>query len=311
MRRILVLAVLVVSCLPSLAAAQRAACGGHRIHWIGGAPGLAFDRGPRDHTPPVYEEPAGMDRDLWDALVFDAYDRPVADPARAGGMAGVPLTDRRTLAIDQATVPNINICIQSSDESYTGERLAAYTGAAWWTRNIRRWTNLGWSGEIRSGACRGDPPSGWLYVREGDVDDFSDLPDNTLAGAWDTRYFDPHSVRGGRWVSGLILWHPDRVRDMRSTDVHVEATLNHELGHILGFWHAPPASGFVMTSPAGHAPPDTERWLAQWAYVVGPNVQYPGLVRVPPVPALPLVGLVLLAGLLGVVGRRLYIRTLN
>ena len=85
--------------------------------------------------------------------------------------------------------------------------------------------------------------------------------------------------------------------------------------------------------------PDKERWLAQWAYAVGPGVQYPGFVRqtapepsgpgslsdgvedlvdealdalnddsngrqaVEPVPALPAAGVLLLATLLGLLGR--------
>ena len=47
------LAVLVVLFLPSLASAQHAACGGHRVEWIGGPPRAMFDRGPAHGTPVV------------------------------------------------------------------------------------------------------------------------------------------------------------------------------------------------------------------------------------------------------------------
>ena len=59
-----------------------------------------------------------------------------------------------------------------------------------------------------------------------------------------------------------------------------------------------------MEGIAGHTYPELERWLAQWAYYVGPNIPYPGFVRDTPVPALPLVGLLLLAGLVVGLGWR-------
>jgi len=53
--------------------------------------------------------------------------------------------------------------------------------------------------------------------------------------------------------------------------------------------------------PAGRAS-DTERWLAQWAHYVGPGIEYPGFVDETPVPALPLVGMLVLAGILAAAG---------
>ena len=249
-----------------------------------------------------------MDRELWDALVFDAFENPTPNMEHAGNMQGLPLDERRTLVIDRPTVPTIQICVQSADESYTGEWLAPYTDAAWWTKEIERWTDVTWRGSIRIADCTGEPPNGWIYVREADEDEI--IIEDRLAQADSWRVPDPHGVRSG-WVRSQIVWHPDRVRDSHLDDALFEVSVSHELGHVLGLWHVPPGSGFVMEATVQSRRTDPERWLAQWASLVGPNVQYPGLVRVTPVPALPLVGLVLLAGLLGVVGRRLYIKTLN
>ena len=58
-----------------------------------------------------------------------------------------------------------------------------------------------------------------------------------------------------------------------------------------------------MTPSGPRTRPDKERWLAQWAYHVGPGIEYPGFALLP-VTAIPLVGLGLLAVLLIVVGRR-------
>lgn len=73
---ILVLAALLLG--PSSAAAQSAACVGHFIERTGGAPRFAMDQGPRYCTQPVPETPPGMDRGPWDAVVFEANDRPEA-----------------------------------------------------------------------------------------------------------------------------------------------------------------------------------------------------------------------------------------
>ena len=261
-------------------------CGGHTIHWIGGAPRASLDRGPRDHEPPTIPEPAGMsarDRELWDAIVYDAYDHPMPNPMSENGMTSLPLEDRRTLVIAENTVPTIQICIQSSDESYTGERLAAYSDTSWWRRQIDRWTNFSWRGDIQIDACTDEPMTGWIHVREGKEGEVSE---EALAHASSWRYYDPHRILS-RWSRSEIVWHPGNVRDL--DEDHFEEVLAHELGHALGLWHAPSGSGFVMMGSgwASRPWPDKERWLSQWANHVGPNVQYPGLVRADDTPGDP------------------------
>ena len=276
------------------------------------------------------------DRELWDAIVYGAYDYPIPNPMSENGMTSLPLQERRTLVVAENTVPTIQVCIQSSDESYAGERLAAYSDSSWWRRQIDRWTNFSWRGDIQIDACTDEPMTGWVHVREGDE---GEVAEGALAHATSWRYSDPHGI-GGRWARSEIVWHPEAVQD--TSEEYFESTLAHELGHVLGLFHALPGSGFVMVS--GETPPrpwtDKERWLSQWANRVGPNVQYPGLLRptatapgdlkggvkdlvdealadlqddsdesngrqaVESVPALPIAGVLLLAIVLGLLGGR-------
>lgn len=291
------IAVLVVVCLlasPSSASAQQGECGGHRIEWLGGVPNR-FNR-LRQHGPPVLPMPPEMttaDRVLWDALVFDAYDHPTADPsAQDAQSASLPLDKRHTRVMGTGHATSFGVCIQSSDETYTGSRLERYANPDWWREQVQRFANLRWDGAIQVDTCTGDPPTGWVYVREGKR---GEVRDDFLAHARTWYYLDPHGI-AGTWVKSEIVWHS--ATDVRNTDEEwFESTLAHELGHVLGFWHVPPSSGFVMLADgASRTWPDQERWLAQWAYAVGPSMLYPGFAT--PVPALPLVGLVLLAAML-------------
>ena len=275
-------------------------CGGARVHWIGGLPAAAFDRGPRDHEQPTVDEPAGLNRELWDALVYDAYDHAAANRATLDAMSGLPLEERRTVVVDDSALRGgrLHFCLQPADGSRTGERLTAYDDPAWWSRQIRRWTNVGWSGEVQVQACAGEPPPDWVYLREGTPDEFDASDDNAVAYTRIARYRDTHGI-GVQLARAEIVFNPERAPDLDEDDF--EKVLAHQLGHVLGFWHVPPGSGFIM---ARHVDDlmwsEEERRLANLAYQVGSSVLYPGLVRggPEPVPTLPFPGVVLLGILL-------------
>ena len=257
------------------AEAQRFSCGGHRIHWVGGAPAASADpagadRGRSSGAPgaifdpkheagqqPTIDEPAGLNRERWDALVFDAHERHQF------------YSGEQTRVLDRATVPTIRICIQSSDTSNTGERLVPYSEASWWRQNIERWTGLPWNGEIRIAACTDEPQDGWLHVREG-------RPGEVLEGidAHAKTMREGHPHRAGRWLWSEIVWSPNLTYVLG----YIEQALAHELGHILGFNHVYGA-GYVMGYVNEVTWPAEESSLAQLAYQVGPNIRYPGLVR--------------------------------
>ena len=296
---------MIVVALPSLAAAQGRECGGHFIDWIGGRPQAARPPG-RQHNPPTTTPyppfPDGLmpyDRMLWDQLIFDAYEHPMASPGEAA-----PLEERHTLVRRRDAATSFNLCIQSPDESYTGERLSIYR-AAWWRRNVERFTTFQWQGTIEFGACAGWPPTGWVYVREGGP---GEVKDTALAIAHSS-YFPDYDNGGhvyGAWSSSEIVWH-SAVKVRNTSEDWFESTLAHELGHVLGFSHVDPSSGFVMVAGGRRTWPNKETWLAQTASLfIGPGVEYPGFVT--PVPALPLVGILLLAGLLVMVGVRAALR---
>ena len=266
------------------AEAQPRICGGHRIEWVGGAPGGGFgpagagDR-PQDgrspagggfdptHVPgsePTVPEPPGMSRERWEALVYDAQEHPWST-----GFPGALLRDRRTLVTRPEAVPTIGICIESPELSETGRRLEPFSDAAWWRRHMERWTGLRWNGEIRIAACAGEPPQGWIHVREA-------RPEEHLnANAYASSKREPHTHRAGRWLSSELIFIPEHLPF--TDDAQLEIVLAHELGHALGLWHVFGAN-FIM-GYQGQTWGEEESELAQLAYRLGPGIAYPGLVR--------------------------------
>lgn len=298
--RLAPLAALLLLALPSLARAQLA-CGGHYIDYIGAPPPRAAFPEIDQHGPPTVPTPPEMtaqDRELWDALIFDSFDHPTPSPDANDHRSSLPLEERHTRVMGLGDATSFRLCVQSRDESYTGQRLDRYADPAWWREQVQRFTNNSWAGTLETGTCTGNPPNGWVYVREGKP---GEVDDDALAQARSWRQYNPHGS-GETWIRSEIIWHSEE--RVRGTDeAWFESSLAHELGHVLGLSHVPPDSGFVMLGGNGHRTwPDKERWLSQYAHHVGPGIKHPGFAL--PVTAIPLVGLGLLAVLLIVVGRR-------
>ena len=212
-----------------------------------------------------------QDRELWDALIFDAYENPTPDLGADGySREALPLEERHTEVMASGDATSFRLCIQSPDESYTGQRLERYD-PAWWRAQVERFTLYRWAGTIEVGTCTGEPPDGWVYVREGNPGELSDTS-FALARTW--RRSNPHGT-SETWVRSEIIFHSEQqVRN--APESAFESTLAHELGHVLGLSHVPQSSGFVMTPRQPHTWPDKERWLSQWGFHVGPGVEYPG-----------------------------------
>ena len=283
MRSLILSVVLVGFATPAFA---QAVCGGHYITYIGGLPTATpgfrtYIGGPptatpriRQHGPPTLSEPSGMtvqDRALWDALIFDAYEHPTPSPdAEDYWRSSIPLEERHTRVMDTGDATSFGLCIQKADESYTGQRLEQYD-SAWWRGEVQRFTNGRWTGTLEVGTCTGDPPAGWVYVREGDP---GEVDDDSIAHTVSWFSTNTHGTVE-TWVKSEIVFHSER-KVRNTSEAYFKVTLAHELGHVLGLSHVPPSSGFVMAPGTLSTWPDQESRLAQLAHQVGAGFEYPG-----------------------------------
>jgi hypothetical protein len=232
-----------------------------------------FDVADSKPTIPQPHWMSARDRELFDAIVFDAYSRPDLDSYDK------TVQERSTFVLSDFHATNIEFCIQSPEESHTGERLVKYQDVGWWRRQISDFTGLRFVGRVKVDVCKEerfstantrDPK---VLVRESSSND---------GGGFLARTSSVRSP-GGVLLVADIYFHKDRVESL--SDDKFEDVLIHELGHVLGFYHAPPDSGFVMSVDPGSSHPYREHQLTQLAYRVGTEVEYPGVV--PTVPTLP------------------------
>ena len=150
---------LVLALLPTPAAAQFV-CGGDTVA------GVAMRAAAADvDRSALLAEAPGMtarDRELWDQLVYKDFDN---HPTNAG-----PLEHRRMLVIAADRVPTITVCMDSSDQSYTGERMAEFANEAWWREHFEHWTGQRWNGVLQIGRECDSRLFRKIEVREGDPD---------------------------------------------------------------------------------------------------------------------------------------------
>ena len=209
-----------------------------------------------DSSAPSIPQPAGLNRSLWEQIIFNTYGCP---------SPGCPpiVKDRTTQVLTPATVQSLGICHPALNDA-AGELLEPYATETWWRTQIQRWTNVEWTGSFRLGMCDDQPPDGWIHVIG-----------EPLSGP------TTGTAEGNRTADGRLEWAIIRMnttfnfyRDERVDSV--EVVLAHELGHVLGFSHVEPGHGYIMRGSYGW-PPEESR-LTQLAYRVGPGVRFPGLV---------------------------------
>ena len=177
------------------------------------------------------------------------------------------------MVLTPATVQSLGICHPAVDDA-AGELLELFANEEWWRKQIRRWSNVEWTGSFQVGMCDGQPSAGWIHVRG------EPLGGNVTGTAQTQRTAD------GRLGWAVIRMATDRDFYRTEDTDSVEVVLAHELGHVLGFSHVEHGHGYVMRGEYLWNP--EEPTLTQLAYRVGPGVRFPGVVySATPVPTLP------------------------
>ena len=289
-----------------------------------------LDRMPSDAIP----RPRWLDGTLWDQLVYwelhpveralDNRRTRVLTGEQVRGMEvffSFPDETQETIEAWRTNTPDI-------------ERL--------FRRITNAFTTYRWDGTLHIYEEERSLSDGRIRIRNGSPDEFSD-PERTLAHAATWAYFHPDGSFA-RWAHTDIvfngnpdLWPDPGLNPQEFAEAYFDV-LAHEFGHALGFGHVDdPASLMNAAYSAGASWTDRESIHAQVAYEIGPGVQYPGFVpstttapgdlkggvkdlvdealddlqddsdgrqATETVPALPAAGVLLLATLLALLGRR-------
>ena len=209
--------------LATPAHAQNSFCDGHEVIVDGGRPRAALGRDGLEHVQPTIPEPPNLDRVMWDPLVFNARDRPEALPEWSDHPLGYPVEQRITMVMDRATAMSFNVCMESADETFLGERIEPMATARWWRHVVRWFANMPWRGKLQVGGCPETSPDGWVHVQTAE----DGVAHTARAFSWRNR--DPHGVLT-RWRRSDIVFNPEVhwLDDDRTT----ETLLAHEVGHV-------------------------------------------------------------------------------
>ena len=253
-------------------------------------------RTPSDAVP----RPAWLDDRLWRQLVFNEWEKPAG------------LETRRTQVLTCRQARTLDVYVRGT----FGDALVySEAGRASWTPVFRMLIGdaLGCSafdGRITFGQGRRQLRDGRLNLElpsAADPGEFTGNYSNTLAFArtWSYRYQDDSFAE---WAYSEIVFNANVDRnEWLEEDIPGEykfqRVLAHEIYHVLGFSHVSDPASLMHASYGSRADLDGgEPEHVLLAYRIGPGVLYPGFADV--VPALPAAGILLLATLLGLLGRR-------
>lgn len=211
---------------------------------------------PPAQPPPVTLFPVTFPFDswLWQSLVYNAYDDHPGDLSESGRVSLVLAT----------TSPNVYIRRSTPDDTMPGCGLHRWTvdNLAYMERMIPRLieqlTGERYRGQVVSG-CEDRNWAGWITIVSASLQEEPDLAG--LCGR----------ARVGTSVGRI--W----INERTARNSRLKSCLPHELGHAMGFYHAPKGYGYVMAQDSLGAPEDftiEERQHAQYAYKRGRYAPY-------------------------------------
>ena len=284
-----------------------------------------LDRQPSD----AVRRPAWLNQTLWEQLVFNGRDMPAS------------LNGRRTHVLTPDQILNLDVYVQLSpnDPDLESALAAKPLLERFFWDVINSFSGHQWGSRFDMGTRVRELRDGIVRMRDGTSEEFADKP-STIAYAETWRYEYPDGTFA-KWAYTDIVVNPDppgAPEDPMELARWGIVVFAHELGHALGFSHVDNRNSLLYPYIyAEQTFSDTEILHAQLAYDIGPGVLFPGLIQptatapgdltegvkdlvdealedlqddsggrqaTETVPALPTAGVLLLATLLVLLGRR-------